>query len=132
MGESQAFTTLELYLMDHVLPCCVQVLFQFAYTSCFGAYAACLLLQSGTVLAPVGAHIACNVMGVPDFPHMAQHPKSRFLLVMTVVGVVCFWWTSGFFVDPHWFCQNSSEPCLKHAIQGLSRDTLQRRATWHS
>ncbi|KAK9861062.1 hypothetical protein WJX84_010723 [Apatococcus fuscideae] len=36
------------------------VLFQFAYTSCFGAYAANLLLQSGTILAPIGAHIACT------------------------------------------------------------------------
>lgn len=114
---------LELHLTDHVVHCHVQVLFQFAYTSCFGAYAACLLLQSGTILAPVGAHIACNVMGVPDFLHMAQHPRSTFLLVMTVVGIVCFWWTFESFVDSHWFC-HSPEPCLKRALQSLSRKTL--------
>ena len=99
------------------MPCCLlQVLFQFAYTSCFGAYAAYLLLQSGTVLAPIAAHIACNVMGVPDFQRMVQHRQSTFLLATTVVGLICFAWTWSIFASPRWYCQGSAEPCLEHMV----------------
>lgn len=39
---------------------------QLAYTGVFGWYANFLFLRSGTVLAPMAAHVFCNVMGLPN------------------------------------------------------------------
>ena len=69
----------------------VQVLFQFVYTSCFGAYAGFLLIQSRSILAPIAAHVACNFLGVPDFPRMLRHPQSALLLLSTLVGIALFY-----------------------------------------
>uniref|UniRef100_A0A060TAD0 intramembrane prenyl-peptidase Rce1 n=1 Tax=Blastobotrys adeninivorans TaxID=409370 RepID=A0A060TAD0_BLAAD len=44
----------------------VVALFQLTFTSIFGWYAAFLCLRTGTVYAPIIAHIFCNFMGVPS------------------------------------------------------------------
>ncbi|TQN72642.1 putative CAAX prenyl protease 2 [Colletotrichum shisoi] len=41
--------------------------FQFAYTSLFGAYSTFLFLRSGSLLAIVLVHAFCNAMGLPRF-----------------------------------------------------------------
>jgi prenyl protein peptidase len=63
----------------------------------FGAFATLLLLQTGTLAAPVAAHCFCNYCGVPDFPRMLRHgPAVRLTLY---VGVLTF------FVALNRFCK---------------------------
>ena len=45
---------------------------QFVYTTVFGWYASFLFMRTGTVWAPLLAHVLCNVMGLPrlaPFPY---------------------------------------------------------------
>lgn len=39
---------------------------QFAYTMVFGWYANFLFLRTGSLWAPMGAHVLCNVLGLPN------------------------------------------------------------------
>ncbi|KAK9868383.1 hypothetical protein WJX84_003999 [Apatococcus fuscideae] len=99
----------------------IAVLFQFVYTSLFGAYAAYWLIHSGTVLAPIGAHVACNLLGMPDLPHMAHHPWRRLLVPATLLGIATFFWTLNTFASTGWFCAEPSQPCLQQMLAGLDR-----------
>lgn len=60
------------------LQCIAVSLFQFAYTSLFGFFAAFALLRTGNLYAVVLVHSFCNWMGVPQFwgriGQFAPHP----------------------------------------------------------
>lgn len=50
---------------------------QMAYTGVFGWYANWLFLRSGGVVAPMTAHVWCNVMGLPNpMADQERHPKN--------------------------------------------------------
>lgn len=50
---------------------------QMAYTGVFGWYANWLFLRSGGVVAPMTAHVWCNVMGLPNpVADQERHPKN--------------------------------------------------------
>jgi prenyl protein peptidase len=56
----------------------------------FGAFATLLLLRTGSLAAPVAAHVFCNAQGFPDFPRMLQHSRgARAALASGVVAFVC-------------------------------------------
>ncbi|CAH0400561.1 unnamed protein product [Chilo suppressalis] len=57
-------------------------LFQFAYTSLFGAYSAYLFVRTGHVVAPLLAHIFCNHMGFPNFGEVNQYPPTQRILII--------------------------------------------------
>ncbi|CAN0202345.1 unnamed protein product, partial [Ectocarpus sp. 4 AP-2014] len=44
----------------------VGMLFQIAYTSVFGAFAAFVQLRTGHLVSSILVHMLCNFMGVPD------------------------------------------------------------------
>lgn len=50
-----------------LVPSLLLSLFQFAYTSIFGFYAAFLFLRTGSLPAVILAHSFCNWMGLPRF-----------------------------------------------------------------
>ncbi len=55
----------------------------------FGAFATLLLLRTGSLAAPVAAHVFCNWQGFPDFPRMLQHSRgARFALTSGVIAFV--------------------------------------------
>lgn len=62
------------------LQCIAVSLFQFAYTSLFGFFAAFALLRTGNLYAVVLVHSFCNWMGVPQFwgriGQFAPHPMN--------------------------------------------------------
>lgn len=66
--------------------------FQFIYTTIFGAYSALLFISTGNIIAPIVAHKFCNHMGFPDFREMfqSQEPKRSCLLILSVVGLICW------------------------------------------
>lgn len=68
----------------------VPALFQFAYTSLFGMYAALLLLNSGTVVAPVVAHMTCNYLGIPDFEAIRRHKWVGAISAVYAAALVTF------------------------------------------
>lgn len=68
----------------------VQVGFQAGYTTVFGWYASFLLLRTGHVIAPIGAHAFCNFMGFPDFSAAQAHPRAVLLKILYPVGIVAF------------------------------------------
>lgn len=68
----------------------LQALFQAVYTSLFGAYATWLLLVTGSLAAPVAAHVACNALGVPDFGAMAADNRWPLLRVLLWAGIAGF------------------------------------------
>lgn len=65
-------------------------IFQFSYTSLFGMYAALLYLHSGTIVAPITAHITCNYLGIPDFAAITRHESAKALYVAYVMALVTF------------------------------------------
>jgi len=62
-------------------------LLQMTYTSIFGTYAASLYLKTQCIATPVLLHTICNLIGLPDFATILE---SKFLMVMTVLGFVCW------------------------------------------
>ena len=48
------------------LPALLRSLFQFAYTTLFGAYATFLFLRTGSFLGVCAVHAFCNCMGLPQ------------------------------------------------------------------
>lgn len=70
-------------------------LFQAAYTTLFGAYAAFLFLRTGNFVAPFLVHAFCNVMGLPDLAWWTDpaDPAARYrpvILAGFVLGVFLF------------------------------------------
>jgi len=57
--------------------------FQMVYTLLFGIYSGWLYVRLGTVLAPIGAHVTCNILGLPDLSFFVEYPdpKVRVLLI---------------------------------------------------
>ncbi len=55
----------------------------------FGAFATLLLLRTGTLAAPVAAHVFCNYHGMPNFQRMLRH-DSPMIRVALVGGVLLF------------------------------------------
>ncbi|KII89194.1 hypothetical protein PLICRDRAFT_40830 [Plicaturopsis crispa FD-325 SS-3] len=68
-------------------------LFQFAYTTLFGAYAAFLLLRTRSVWPAVSAHIWCNLWGLPAPDFRREH--GAFIAIAYVAGIVSFAYTLG-------------------------------------
>ena len=64
------------------------VTFQMAYTAAFGALATALLLQTGTLAAPVTAHILCNAYGVPPLHTIWAHSLQARLVLL--LGILAF------------------------------------------
>lgn len=75
--------------IDHLIIIIILV-FQFMYTTIFGAYSALLFISTGNVIGPIMAHKFCNHMGFPDFREMFQfqEPKRSCLLVLSLVGLI--------------------------------------------
>lgn len=69
--------------------------FTASFTYVFGLLAVALLLRTGSLAAPISAHVFCNVYGLPDFAGMAQHPRAALLLGATAGGVAAFFWAMG-------------------------------------
>eukprot|EP00761_Pharyngomonas_kirbyi_P000353 gb/GECH01000353.1/.p1 GENE.gb/GECH01000353.1/~~gb/GECH01000353.1/.p1 ORF type:complete len:269 (+),score=63.68 gb/GECH01000353.1/:1-807(+) len=65
------------------------ILFQFAYTSLFGSFAATLHMYTGTVIAPIVSHILCNYLGFPDFSAIMQDHR-RHVRIGLFVGAIAF------------------------------------------
>ncbi|KIS65833.1 CAAX prenyl protease [Mycosarcoma maydis] len=65
---------------------------QLCYTGVFGWYANFLFLRSASVVAPFGAHVWCNLMGLPDPVGAEQrHAKSKWLIwSVHAIGIVLF------------------------------------------
>lgn len=72
----------------------VGLLFQFTYTTLFGAYASHLFIRTGSLIAVISVHIFCNYMGLPDVS-FASHTSGlygyRWLLWCAyVIGILLF------------------------------------------
>ncbi len=54
------------------------------------------MIQYESILAAIGVHIICNILGVPDFPRMFSKPlaEATGLMLVTIIGILC--WVSGF------------------------------------
>ncbi|VVC28321.1 CAAX amino terminal protease [Cinara cedri] len=81
--------------------------FQFMYTTIFGAYSAFLFIYTGNIIAPIVAHQFCNHMGFPDFPEMFQfqEPKRSCLLALSLIGLICWCVMVKYATDP-WLYSN--------------------------
>jgi membrane protease YdiL (CAAX protease family) len=64
------------------------VLIQLAYTLAFGVYATILLVRTGSVFAPITAHVICNYIELPDFHAIANHERSRIVIAFNLVTVL--------------------------------------------
>lgn len=58
---------------------------QLGYTVMFGWYASFLFIRTGHIIAPIVAHIFCNIMGLPVL-------YSKRQAVAFATGMVCFLW----------------------------------------
>lgn len=76
-------------------------LVQASYTSVFGAVATLLLTRTGSLVAPVLAHVVCNAIGLPHLGFMAEpgpdgseysfmHAHRHALLALHLLGLVAF------------------------------------------
>eukprot|EP00977_Amphora_coffeiformis_P025033 scaffold18039_cov166-Amphora_coffeaeformis.AAC.3 len=72
----------------------VQTLFQFAYTTLFGAYATYVYIHTQSTVAVALVHGFCNWMGLPNFLFFQQkhvlHDYRHALLAAHVIGSACF------------------------------------------
>ncbi|KAJ4749316.1 CAAX prenyl protease 2 [Rhynchospora pubera] len=60
--------------------------FQLCYTVVFGWYAAFLFIRTGTLIAPIVAHIFCNYMGLPTFHASHMRGLETIAFLAGVVG----------------------------------------------
>lgn len=71
-----------------------QTLFQFIYTSIFGAYATYVYIKTGSLMAISVAHSFCNWMGLPSLGFMSQsssvYGHRHVLLAAYIVGIAIF------------------------------------------
>ncbi|PWN97673.1 Abi-domain-containing protein [Tilletiopsis washingtonensis] len=67
---------------------------QFAYTCIFGWYANFLHLRTGNLLAPLTAHVFCNIMGLPNPAGASKRHMQRkgAIYAAHLVGIVGFAW----------------------------------------
>ncbi|OWR43981.1 CAAX prenyl protease 2 [Danaus plexippus] len=65
-------------------------LFQFSFTTVFGAYSTYLFLRTGHFFAPLIAHIFCNHMGFPNFFEISQYPMMQRIVILVnfVLGLI--------------------------------------------
>ena len=68
----------------------VSSLFQMTYTFLFGVYATALYINTGTLFAPLTAHMVCNILELPNFVAIARHPRSRVIMVLYGVALLTF------------------------------------------
>jgi len=86
--------------LSHIL---ILFLFQFTYTTLFGAYATYCFLKTNSLLAIVLCHIYCNYMGLPDFSFLRPqygrlspiHRYRKLLIFAYLVGLAGFIWGFG-------------------------------------
>jgi prenyl protein peptidase len=74
----------------HPADALARCLFQVMYTTIFGWLAAFFLLRTGHYTALVITHSFCNYMGFPDFCAVANHPRSRQLILAFLGGILGF------------------------------------------
>ncbi|PRD23918.1 UNVERIFIED_CONTAM: CAAX prenyl protease 2 [Trichonephila clavipes] len=79
------------------------IVFQFAYTTVFGAYSTYLFLRTGHVAAPVIVHAFCNHMGFPDFGQLltVERPKQSIFAVCFVAGFLSWMLLLQPLTEPH-------------------------------
>ncbi|XP_054710445.1 CAAX prenyl protease 2-like [Uloborus diversus] len=70
----------------------LQSLFQFAYTTVFGAYSTYLFLRTGHVAAPFIVHAFCNHMGFPDFGQLLSLEQPKKAIFMSCFAAGLFLW----------------------------------------
>ncbi|CAN7999664.1 unnamed protein product [Ixodes hexagonus] len=70
----------------------MQSVFQFGYTTIFGAYSVYLFLRTGHFVAPFVAHAFCNHMGFPDMSEVFGYRQPRLsLLLLAFLGGLLAW-----------------------------------------
>ncbi|XP_017573839.1 CAAX prenyl protease 2 isoform X3 [Pygocentrus nattereri] len=75
---------------DSVLDILVCAVFQFSYTSVFGAYTAFIFTRTGHLVGPVLCHSFCNWMGFPALGLALQHPQRPVLMLSYELGLLLF------------------------------------------
>jgi prenyl protein peptidase len=63
---------------------------QLTYTSIFGSLAMFVFLRTGTAVAPILLHAACNCVGCPDVRALASHPQRLQLRAAYALGTASF------------------------------------------
>ncbi|XP_006816304.1 CAAX prenyl protease 2-like, partial [Saccoglossus kowalevskii] len=86
----------------------IQTVFQFTYTTIFGAFSAFLFLRTGHLTAPVICHSFCNVMGFPAFSMITSYsqPKSVIICLAFILGLICFMFLLFPLTEPSLFCND--------------------------
>jgi prenyl protein peptidase len=84
----------KLYKGHQLIPTVFSTIFQFAYTSVFGAYVAYVFLRTGSLVAVVLCHSMCNSMGLPNFSFFHRrsvlYPHRWLLIWMLAAGLFGF------------------------------------------
>eukprot|EP00268_Persea_americana_P025388 TRINITY_DN2474_c1_g1_i1.p1 TRINITY_DN2474_c1_g1~~TRINITY_DN2474_c1_g1_i1.p1 ORF type:complete len:328 (+),score=33.88 TRINITY_DN2474_c1_g1_i1:169-1152(+) len=82
---------LELYYQQNYsfLKVALMLGLQLGYTVIFGSYASFLFIRTGHLLAPIVAHVFCNVMGLPM---LSSTQGKGVTTVSFLVGMLCFLW----------------------------------------
>ena len=63
------------------------------FWTAFGAFATALLLQTGTLAAPVAAHVFCNAQGMPPLRAVWKHSlRARIVLLTGILAFVVALW----------------------------------------
>jgi prenyl protein peptidase len=58
----------------------------------FGWFATFMLLKTGNIAGPIGAHMFCNFMGLPDFDFFDRRQPLRSFVLLTIywIGILGF------------------------------------------
>ena len=92
----------------------IMTLFQFTYTSLFGAYAAHAFIRTGSIPAVVLCHSFCNYMGLPDFGYLSvsspMHGHRRAISNGYLFGVILFYYGFTYWEGGNWIQQLSFFP----------------------
>lgn len=72
----------------------LETIFQFTYTSVFGAYVSFAFLRTGSICAVTVCHTFCNAMGLPDLLFLTSdsplHHYRPLLLMSLLLGMISF------------------------------------------
>lgn len=78
----------------------ISTLFQFSYTTLFGALSSWLFLRTGHLSSAVICHTFCNMMGFPDFSTALQHTRRTEISVFFLCGLILFFLLAYPLTDP--------------------------------
>lgn len=104
----------------------MQVVFQGAFTTVFGWYAAFVFLRTGHLASAYVVHAFCNTMGFPRFGDISSHPQSGLIRGAFLLGIALFCAMLVRLTEPVLYANRSLSDAASNAYLQTARQLLHK------